>query len=76
VTAHVAGIDAGASTVKVVVLDVRGELVTSGYRAHRGNPLATLGELLSKLVDGHPVLYTANDHFLRVLRRNFKPRSP
>ena len=45
------GIDAGSKTIKVVVLDGRGEIVRSVYRRHLANIKTTLSLILREMMD-------------------------
>ncbi len=59
------GIDAGSKTIKVVVLDGRGEIVRSVYRRHLANIKTTLSLILREMVDeggdvSGPVAFTGS----------------
>ena len=45
------GIDIGASSVKVAVVDANGAVLRVLRRAHKGSPLPCLGALLGGLAD-------------------------
>ena len=45
------GIDIGASSVKVAVVDANGAVLRVLRRAHKGSPLPCLGALLGELAD-------------------------
>jgi predicted CoA-substrate-specific enzyme activase len=55
--AHVVGVDVGAMTVKAALLNGDGELLADAYQFHRGNPLATLPEVIEQVADGVPLRF-------------------
>ncbi len=57
--ARFAGIDAGAVSVKLAVLDEDGEFVASAYARHAGRPLATARALLEQALGDAPELMLA-----------------
>ncbi|MEE8409833.1 MAG: acyl-CoA dehydratase activase, partial [Myxococcota bacterium] len=50
---QIVGVDVGAMTVKAVLLSTEGEVVTSAYTFHRGNPLAALREVMGEFANGN-----------------------
>ena len=59
------GIDAGSKTIKVVVLDGRGEIIRSVYRRHLANIKTTLSLILREMMDeggdvSGPVAFTGS----------------
>lgn len=50
------GIDSGSTTVKAVLLDASGGIITSFYQPNRGNPIPLIREFLEKIQSDFPDL--------------------
>ena len=53
------GVDAGSTTVKIVVMGEDGQLLASQYRPNSGNPVPIVKEFLEKLYEEYPHLSIA-----------------
>ena len=54
------GIDAGSTTVKLVVVDEQSQILYTNYQPNLGNPLPLIREQLLKLYKEHPGLKVAS----------------
>ncbi len=51
------GIDAGSTTIKIAVINHKGELLFTRYQPNNGNPIPMVKETLQELYENHPNLY-------------------
>lgn len=51
------GIDSGSTTIKIVVINTKGEILYKRYEPNDGNPLPVVKDTLQMLYEKHPHLY-------------------
>ena len=54
------GIDSGSTTVKLVVVDEKSQILYTNYQPNLGNPLPLIKEQLIKIYQAHPGLHVAS----------------
>ena len=54
------GIDSGSTTVKLVVVDEKSQILYTNYQPNLGNPLPLIREQLLKIYKEHPGLQVAS----------------